>query len=222
MSKDMTYVLIGVGSAAMAYCLYQLDKCSTARKNMEKTEARMEQAEARINRFAAKIEKSMEDIIGSTNVEVSDAIVKKAVDEAVSREAKKQVENCMSSAARLAVATYTNDISSRVRKAVDDSSYDLKRDVKDEITRQVKLIDIDQIKREIVSKAKDEAYDKFSEKLDEFLDDAEDKFTDKLDDKLDDLEDRFNDQISDIIDDLEEKDVRRLALDLVSLKRRKR
>ena len=213
MKKDMTYVLIGLGSAAFAYCLYQVDKFTTARKKMEK-------AEERVNKFASKLEKSMDDIIGSTNVEVSDAIVKKAVDEAVKREASRQVEGCMNSAARNAVAIYNTDISTKVRKAVDDASYNLKRDVRDEINRQVKSIDIDSIRREIVSKAKDEAYDAFREKLDEFLDDAEDKFTDKLDDKLDDLDEKFDDKIGDILDDLEEKDLRRLALDLMSMRRR--
>ena len=220
MRKDVTYVLIGIGSAAFAYCLYQIDKFSAARKNLEKAEAKMEKAEERINQFAIKLGKSMDDILDSTNVEVSEEVVKKAVDEAAKREADKQVQSHMNSAARNAVALYNTDISTKVRKAVDDASYNLKRDVRDEINRQVKLIDIDSIRREIVSKAKDEAYDKFREKLDEFLDDAEDKFTDKLDDKLDDLDEKFDDKIGDILDDLEEKDLRRLALDLMSMRRR--
>ena len=220
MRKDVTYVLIGIGSAAFAYCLYQVDKFSTARKNLEKAEAKMEKAEERLNQFAIKLGKSMDDILDSTNVEEDEEVVKKAVDEAAKREADKQVQSHMNSAARNAVALYNTDISTKVRKAVDDASYNLKRDVRDEINRQVKLIDIDSIRREIVSKAKDEAYDKFREKLDEFLDDAEDKFTDKLDDKLDDLDEKFDDKIGDILDDLEEKDLRRLALDLMSMRRR--
>ena len=125
-----------------------------------------------MNTVADKVGKSVDEIAHSTHVDVSEAVVNDAVRQTAERETSRIIDRSV----QLAVNTVRDDIRKEVKTAVDKAYSDVKDDVRRELKRQAERLDIDELKEEIVRKAKEEA----SEKLDSALDDILEEFNGNL------------------------------------------
>lgn len=198
--NNTTIGAIAFGCAGVAAGIVSLFVAHDAKKKSE-------EGKQELTKVANKLGKTIEDLTDGTEVEISDSIVKKAVDEAVKREANEQVK----AATQRAIIEVKLDISSRIKEEVDNAYSDLRAKVQEELDRQVSDLDIRTIKKEIVEQASRKAKYEFDDKLKEVLDrlddkedelddrvkEIEDDYKGKLDDKMDDILDRLNSQIKD-------------------------
>lgn len=125
-----------------------------------------------MNSVAAKVGKSVDEITRSTHVDVSEAVVNEAVRQVAEREASRIVERAVSAT----VNAVRDDIRSKVKAAVDKAYSGVEDDVRRELKRKAQQLDIDDLKAEIVEKAKKDA----SEKLDAAMDDILEEFNGNL------------------------------------------
>ena len=112
---------------------------------------------------------AIDKVTDKTVVNISDAIIETAVQRAVNRE----LQSVINSVNRRLYA----DITREVRESVDTSYSEIKSAVSDEVAKQVKNIDIRNIEREAVAKAKDAIAEKFDNKLDGLLEEFNDNLT---------------------------------------------
>ena len=199
--NNTTIGAIGVGIAGVTTGIISLVTAHNAKKKAE-------EGKVELTKVANKLGRTIEDLTDGTDVEISDAIIKKAVDEAVKREANEQVK----AATQRAIIEVKLDISSRIKQEIDNVYSDLRANVKEELDKQVADVDIRTIKKEVVEQATRKAKYEFDDKLKEVLDrlddkedelddrikEIEDEYKDKLDDKFDDILQRMNDQIKDV------------------------
>ena len=125
-----------------------------------------------MNTVADKVGKSVNEIARSTHVDVSEAVVNEAVRQVAEREASRIVERAVSTT----VNTVRDDIRSKVKAAVDKAYSNVEDDVRRELKRKAEKLDIDDLKAEIVEKAKKDA----SEKLEGAMDDILEEFNGNL------------------------------------------
>ena len=173
-NTDLGVVAIVLGS--LGYCLYSAMRMNDARKSL------FEHVDM------------MSDHI---DVDISDALIEKAVNEAAKREADKKVAE----ASKKAIEEIRNDMSKRVSSAVNANYYNLKDDVEKELKRKVSNLDVSSIRRDAVSAAKNEALSRFKDDMDEIRSDAKDQYEEAIDDIVDDVKDRLNDILDGFEDD---------------------
>ena len=104
---------------------------------------------------------SIRDVSERTHIDVADAIIDHAVQKAVDRE--------VSLIANRAFKELRSEIKTQVRNDVSLSSRDIKTSVSDEIALQVKNINMDDLEREVINKAKDAIAQKFDGRLESLL-----------------------------------------------------
>ena len=110
----------------------------------------------------------------SVDVDISEALIEKAVDAAVKREADRKV----SAATQKVVSNVTADIQSKVSSAVNDHYRDLKWDVEKELKRKVGTIDASGIRGDVLREAKKEAINSFKDDISEIRSDAKERYED--------------------------------------------
>lgn len=120
----------------------------------------------KINKLSSMIDVAVDDLSSKTQVNISDAVLDLAVQKAVDREVG-YISNRITRDLNLEIRT-------QVKHTVNASSSDIKKSVSAEIASQVKSIDISDMEREVVNKAKDAVAEKFDRKLDSLLDDFND------------------------------------------------
>lgn len=147
-------------------------------------------AAKKIRKVSDRLNKSIDQLADDVDVEISDAIVRAAVDEAVSAQAEKQVNGAI----QRACFDVERDMKSRIQQEVNGAYSDLKQKVKEEMERQVGALDIRDIRRSVVEDAKREAKEKFSDALKEIEKSSKEKF----DSELDDILQRYNNQLKDV------------------------
>lgn len=121
---------------------------------------------SKINKLLSMIDVAVDDLSSKTQVNISDAVLDLAVQKAVDREVG-YISNRITRDLNLEIRT-------QVKHTVNASSSDIKNSVSAEIANQVKSIDISDMEREVVNKAKDAVAEKFDRKLDSLLDDFND------------------------------------------------
>lgn len=121
---------------------------------------------SKINKLLSMIDVAVDDLSSKTQVNISDAVLDLAVQKAVDREVG-YISNRITRDLNLEIRT-------QVKHTVNASSSDIKNSVSAEIANQVKNIDISDMEREVVNKAKDAVAEKFDRKLDSLLDDFND------------------------------------------------
>ena len=125
----------------------------------------------RTDDIAKKLDMSIEDLAKKTPVDISDEIVRKAVQSATDREVKSAVNET--------VKGVKNDIhrtvESEVKKEVNSSLATIKAETSEEISKQVALIDEGALKDEVVRRAEDKLLKKFDTSLDGVLNEARDE-----------------------------------------------
>ena len=104
----------------------------------------------------------------SENMEVSieDAVVRSAVEKAVDRAAKVQVQACTADIVRYR----KNEIDAQVSDAVKSCLSDIASDVKKEASNKVAMLDLREIKKEVLEDLREEAEKKLKDDMDDILD----------------------------------------------------
>ena len=119
---------------------------------------------------ASKIAKKIDDdsltLSEKIPVAIEDEIIKNAVNERVEREVKKKV----SSASEDVYKEVHGEIRDAVLKEVANEKKNIADNVKSEIEKKINGIDIDDLRREVISKAKDKVAEKFDGDLNGILD----------------------------------------------------
>ena len=113
------------------------------------------------------VQVAVDDLATKTEITISDDILDRAIQKAVDRE----VSYISTRIAR----DLNSEIRSEVKNSVDLSSVTIKSLASKEIERQVRNIDISDMEKEVVHRAKDAIAEKFDKKLDGILDDFNDQ-----------------------------------------------
>ena len=114
-----------------------------------------------------KIDRSIDELSDGIDVDLSDAVIKRAVNKAVETEVGVAVRY----ATNEAVKGVGKGIRDEVKSAVRASYSDVKQSVSQELERQVSRIDIQELKQDVVKKAKEDVAKKLDSHLDGILDD---------------------------------------------------
>lgn len=115
--------------------------------------------------ICAKLDMSIEDLSKDIEVDVQDMVVSAAVEKAVEREAKIAVTKAIK---EIKYDTEC-DMRKEVRSAVIAQGSEIKQSVSKEIEKQVSRIRIDDMKDEVVERAKQEVADRLDKNLDGIL-----------------------------------------------------
>ena len=110
--------------------------------------------------------KKISEIAKNLSVDIPEKVLNRAIDIAVTDACNREIE----SGKRIAIAAVKDEIKSQVKKTVDKETDKLKPKVEDEINRQIKRIDIDDVRKDVISEAKDKVARKFENDLDDILD----------------------------------------------------
>lgn len=108
---------------------------------------------------------SIDDLANNTNVDIPEAMVKRAVERAVETEAERAVTR----ATHMAVQEIKTDIHKQVTAAVEKEYDRIKDSVLREITDEASKINIDRVRTEVENEAKRKALEKFDVSLDGIL-----------------------------------------------------
>lgn len=120
---------------------------------------------SRMKAVADKLDTSIDKIANDTEVEIPSKLIEQAVQKAVDRESYTAVRR----ATDVMVNGLKKEIGDQVSTAV-KASYDSIADgVTSEIAKNVAKIDEARLKREVVTKAKEQIAEKFDDKLDDIL-----------------------------------------------------
>lgn len=126
----------------------------------------------KLAKVSDRLDKSIEELSGNMNINISDEIVDKAVDKAVNAEAKKVVEQ----ATKEALDELKRDIKTNVSIAVDKEYETIKDTVLEKVTDAAAKIDVAKVRSDVEKAAKTAALDKFNDNLEDILA----KFNDNL------------------------------------------
>lgn len=121
---------------------------------------------SKINKLSGMINIAVDNLSSDIKVDISDSMIDDAVQRAVDREVKYIAGRIRSDV--------NAEINVKVRDSVNIHSSDIKSSASREIERQIKNIDISDMEREIVNKAKEAVAEKFDRKLDGILDEFND------------------------------------------------
>ena len=127
----------------------------------------------KLNDICSKLDKSIDELSDSVDVEVPQYLIDKAVNKAVER----SVERGVRDASDAAVRAVKNDIHKEVSAAVTNAYSDISKDVTNKIAQEVSKINMKQLSDSVTLKAEQKIIDKFDGNLDELLD----KFNRNLD-----------------------------------------
>lgn len=112
-----------------------------------------------------KLEDSIEKLSKTVTIEVEDDYIHQIVEKAV----KKETAARITVEAKAAVADIRADMSKKIQKEVNNAYKDLRASVKEEMERQVGRIDLDDIRKEIISEGREEAKKQFQKDLDKII-----------------------------------------------------
>ena len=127
----------------------------------------------RLRKVCNNLDKAVDELAESDDIEID--ISSEVVNMALERAVKREADYAVSQAVREATAAIRRDISEKVQREVNAQYNDIKSAVVREVKAQVGRLDINEIKKEVIADAKEEAMDKFRDDLDDVLDDFNDK-----------------------------------------------
>lgn len=119
----------------------------------------------RMNEIKDIVDVAANDLSDKIHVDVSEALIEKAVNKVASE----QVSAMVYKAANEAKHTICNDVKTKVSFAVNSAYDDIRKSVSEEITKQVGRVSIDSIRNEVIEKAKEAAAEKFDDELNDIL-----------------------------------------------------
>lgn len=127
----------------------------------------------RMNDTCDKINAKVAEISDNVDVDIPEAIIKVAVDNAVKEEVKYQVRNTTIKV----VADIESSIKHQIRDAVEEKYSDITKLVGAQVVKEVSNMDLSKLRKQI----REDATEKVSDKLENELDDIVEKFTNNLD-----------------------------------------
>lgn len=119
----------------------------------------------KMHRISKKLDSTIDDMAESTEIDISERLVASAVDKAVEKEVGRAVKCAVDDVIR----TVKNDIRTEVKTSVNAVYFDIKASVTKEVSRQVGEIDIDDIREDVIERAKEAVLEKFDGSLDDIL-----------------------------------------------------
>lgn len=122
-------------------------------------------AHTKLSKVSDRLDKSIDDLADSTDIDIPEELINKAVEKAVQTEAKRAVER----ATNETISAMKKDIHAEVQKEVDKEYESIKDSVLKEITVSASKIDVAKVRRDIEESAKEAALDKFDDNLDDIL-----------------------------------------------------
>lgn len=126
----------------------------------------------KMGKICERLDRSIDDLANTTEIDISEDLVDRAVEKAAQIEAKKAVEK----AAQDAMTELKKDIRIAVENAVDKEYASIKDTVLKKATEEAAKIDSTRVRRDVEKAAYDTAMSKFNANLDDILG----KFNDNL------------------------------------------
>ena len=117
------------------------------------------------SKMATNINVAVSELSSNTPITIKEAIIDKAVRDAVNRE----VGLAVSLAANDAVKKISSEMETQIRKPVSESYSNIEKSVSTEIARQVEKLDIEVLKRDVIEKAKVAVAAKLDDSLDAII-----------------------------------------------------
>lgn len=122
-------------------------------------------AHKKMTKIGDTVDRAVSELADSTNVEIREAIIEQAVQQAVNRE----VHYAVKLSANAAVQNVTDEMGKEIRTCVKNAYTDMRAAVSKEMFRQIQDIDISSVKNEVIDKAKDAAMEKLNTNMDSIL-----------------------------------------------------
>lgn len=127
----------------------------------------------KVNKTNYMIGAAVDDISKGIKIDIPEAMVQLAVNDAVEREVNEAVQGITQDLTK----SMRRDIKDKVKDSVDTIYDDIKENVSKEVSKEVAQLDIERLRREVKEKAKDEVLGKFNENLDAMLQDFNQNLT---------------------------------------------
>ena len=121
----------------------------------------------KMKKLCEKLDTTIEDLSNDVPIDIPKEVVDQAVERAAERRARYAVDN----AAADVISKIKADIHSDVSSAVSDERKRISEQVTDKIAEKVSKIDEDELRKDVVNKAKEQIAAKFDNKLDDILED---------------------------------------------------
>lgn len=148
--NEMIYsaVAVGIGLLGIGYALGQHKK---------------------LDDISTKLNKTIKAIAEESEIEIQDSIVDTAIQQAVDRAVSDTVDTAVAKATRKIERDIETDIHAQVSREIKLQYSDIKKNVAHEVEKKISRIDIDDLKAEIVEKAKEAAAEKLESSMDDIL-----------------------------------------------------
>lgn len=141
-TNTKSLVTVGIGLATIAVSLYSY---------------------CRDMKTAKKVEKAVEDIEKASSVDISDAMIK----EAVNRTVEKAVKNEVDELAKEIVKEHSADLRKQVANVISAAKEAVEKDVTEELKKQVSSMSAKELRKEVKLEAKEKMLRKLEKDMDE-------------------------------------------------------
>lgn len=125
----------------------------------------------KLKAICEKLDKSVDELSDSIDVDISQAFIEKAVNEAVHKRTNVAVNR--------AISAIINDVEAdmyrQIKHVIADERPLITKSIAQEVKGQIKSIDPDYLEKEIIRQVKEEAIEKVDDKLDDVVEDFNDK-----------------------------------------------
>ena len=119
----------------------------------------------KMKKLCEKLDTTIDDLSNDVPIDIPKEVIDQAVERAAERRARYAVDN----AAADIISKMKSDIHSEVSSAVSDERKKISEKVTDTIAERVSKIDEDELRKDVVNKAKEQIAAKFDNKLDDIL-----------------------------------------------------
>lgn len=119
----------------------------------------------RMNKVANKLDLALEELEEKTQVEIKESVV----DAAVEKKAQEVAEKAVKKAVTIITADIESSAKKEIKKAVDVNYESIESQVKDKIKSEIKDLNIEKTRQEVIKEAKEAAAKKFETDLDTVL-----------------------------------------------------
>lgn len=119
----------------------------------------------KLDDISNKLNRTIDDLSRSIDIDISDEVVEEAVERAAEREAKKAVQTAISKI----ISGTTADMRNQVTSEIERQKSLIKDDVIAEIKRKVSKLSIEDLKESVVNQARKEASEKLQSSMDDIL-----------------------------------------------------
>lgn len=127
----------------------------------------------RLKRLSDRFCVAIDHIVDETDIQIPQEIVDKAMKEAVAKAAKNQVE-----ASAIEITSKVRPyMSEHIRNKVEDCTRNLEDDIKAEYRKQIKNLDLDDVRTEVVAEVREKALKMIKSNMDDIIE----KHNDELD-----------------------------------------